>query len=86
MKMIYVLLQIAAKHQDIIDVGETIRKVSKDRIHHPLEGVPCIPEAKGKAQKLEHPEWSDDRCLTDIFFSHQNLVIPLLKVQLRKDG
>ena len=49
MKMIYVLLQTAAKHQDIIDVGETIRKVPKDRIHHPLEGVPRVPEAEGQA-------------------------------------
>ena len=86
MKMIYVLLQIAAKHQDIIDVGEAVGKISQDRVHHPLEGVPRVPEAKRKTQELEHPEWSDDCCLTDIFLSHWNLVIPFLKVQLRKDG
>ena len=48
-EMINVLLQTGAKHQDIIDIGETIRKISKDGIHHPLEGVSRVPETKGQA-------------------------------------
>jgi hypothetical protein len=45
-----------------------------------LEGVPRVPQAEGETQELEHPEWSDDRCLADVFFSHRNLVISLLKI------
>ncbi len=54
------ILQTAAKDQDIIDVGETVGEVSKDRIHHPLEGVPRVPEAEGKTQEHKHPKRSDD--------------------------
>ena len=83
--MLYMFLLTATKHQDIIDVGEAIRQISKDRIHHPLEGVPCIPESEWHAQELKHPEWCDDRCLADVFLGHGNLIIPFLQIQLGED-
>ena len=66
-KMIYVLFLTATEHQDIVDVGEAIRKISKDRVHHPLESVPCVPEAEGQVQELKHPKRRDDCCLMNKF-------------------
>ena len=47
-------VEIRTEDHDIIYIYKTKRKVTKDLIHHLLEGVPRIPESERKAEELEH--------------------------------
>ena len=76
---------IRAEDQDIINVKKTVGLITKDLIHHPLEGIPSVPEFEGKAEKLKHPKRSDDCCLGDVLGGHWNLVVSLLRVQPREN-
>ena len=51
-------------------------------IHHPLKGVPGVPESKGEAEKLEHAKWCDDCCFLNVILAHGYLIIPLVGIQL----
>ena len=43
-----------------------------------MEGIDGVPEAKGKAEELEHPKGSDDRSLGNILQGYGDLVVSLL--------
>ena len=59
---VYMSVEIKTEDQDIINIYKTKRKVTKDLIHHPLEGVPGFPESERKAEDLEHTKRHNDNC------------------------
>ena len=85
-EMLNMRKNIRAEDQDIINVNKTIGQITQDLIHHPLEGVPRVPESEGKAEKFEHPKRSDDCCLGNVLGGHWNLVVSLLQVQPRENS
>ena len=48
--------QGVGKNPNIFKVDETKQKISKDLVHHSLEGLGSIPEANRKAEKLKSPK------------------------------
>ena len=65
-EMVYMGVEIRTEDQDILDIDKTKRKVTKDLIHHPLEGVPGIPESKRKVEELKYTEQHNDCCSLDV--------------------
>ena len=44
------------ENQDIIKIDETKWKLTKDLVHHPLESLGGVPEAKGKTGNSKRPK------------------------------
>ena len=59
-KMLLMRFQGVGENQDIIEIDETKWKPNKYPVYHPLESLGGVPEAKGKAKKLEDAKWSDN--------------------------
>ena len=74
--------EILAKDENVVNVDKTEGKLTQDKVHHMLKGVPSILEAKGYPQKLKHPNGGDYSLLLDVLRGHMNLIKPLLEVQL----
>ena len=71
--------------QDVIEVPEDVRDVSKDGIHHVLEVLACVLESKWHEQELEETEGCDDCGLVDVLRRHWDLMVTLVEVDLGKD-
>ena len=55
-EVVHVGGEVFAEKENIIKVDKTEGKITQDKVHHVLKGVPGIPEAKGHPQKLKHLE------------------------------
>ena len=79
-EMVYMSVEIRTEDQDIIDIYKTKRKVTKDLIHHPLEGVLGVPESKRKAEEFKHTKLHNDLCFLDVVFTHGHLIITFVQI------
>ena len=70
--------EILVEDENIIHVYKTEGKLTQDKVHHALKGVPSIREAIGHPQKLEHHEGGDNSHLKNVLGGHRNLIIPFL--------
>ena len=86
-KVLPVLFQVLAKHQDIIEVyyNEFINVISEDLIHQPLERGRCIAQPKRHDEKLKMASVSTKSHFLYRCLFHCNLVIARCKVQLHKN-
>ena len=73
--------QGASENQNIIQVDEAERQITKDSVHHLLKHLNSISEAKREAEKLKEAKVGDDGGLWDVCRAHWNLEITLLKVK-----
>ena len=81
-KVLPVLLQVLAKHQDIAEVycNEFIDVISEDLIHQPLERGRCITQPKRHDEKLKMASVSTKSYFLYRCLFHCNLVIARCKV------
>ena len=77
-------MKLIRENQNIIQVDEADRQITKDSVHHPLKGLSSISEAKREAEKLKEVKGGDDGGLWDVCRMYWNLEITLLKVKFRK--
>ena len=77
-EVVHVGGEILAEDEDIIHIYKTEGKLTQDKVHHVLKGVPIIPEAKGHPQKLKHPKGVDNSHLQNVLGGNRNLIIPFL--------
>jgi hypothetical protein len=56
LQVLQVLLQGVAGDDDVIKVSKRESQLGQHSVHHALKRVPCVPQAEGKAAKLEKPE------------------------------
>ena len=75
-------VQVRAGDENVVQVDENEGQVDAQPVHHALEGVASVPEAKGHGKPLEQTKGGDDRGLGDVPLGHGDLVVPLDKVQL----
>ena len=62
------------------DINKTKRKVTKDLSHHPVEGVPSVPDFERKAKELEHTKQCNDCCFLDVIFTYGPLIITCVQI------
>ena len=62
--------QGAGETQNIIQVEEAERQITKDSVHHPLKSLSSIPEAIREAEKLKGAKGGDDGGLWDVGRAH----------------
>ena len=74
--------QIRANNEDVVQVDKNKGQVDAQPVHHPLEGVASVPEAKGHGKPLKQTKGGDYGSLGDVPLGHGELVVPLHKVQL----
>ena len=55
MEVLQVRGEVRAGYQNVVDVDEYQGQASPHLVRQPLEGHPCIFEAKGRAQKFLEP-------------------------------
>ena len=60
--------QGVGESQYVIKVDETKQKISKGLVHHSLESLGSVPEAKREAKELKESKGSDDGRLWNIFY------------------
>ena len=77
---------VLACYQDVVQVHESIRKVSEYAIHEALEGLCRVLQAERHAEELEEAEGGDDGSFLDVLTAHGNLVVPFHHVDLGEDG
>ena len=81
-----VFLEGRAGNQDIIKINENKGKVMEDVVHHPLECLSRVAEAKRHGEGLEEAKGRNDRRFGDVRRIHQSLVVAFDQVQLGEDG
>ena len=70
--------QRVGENQYIAKIDKTKLYLTKDPVHHPLEGLGTVSEVKREAEKLKKAKGSDDGGLWNIGRPHRNLEITLL--------
>ena len=73
------------KNKDVVKIDKTKWKITKDPVHHPLEGPGSIPEAKRKAEKFKEAKGSNDGGLQNISWPDGNLEITFLEIKFGED-
>ena len=68
--------------EDVVQVYETEPKVSQHLIHHALERLSIISEAKRHPTVLKEAERCCHSRLHDVLLLHRDLVVPLSEVEL----
>ena len=84
-KMLLMRGQGVEWNQYVVKVDESKQKISKDLVHHSLEGLGSVPKAKREAEKFKEYKGSNDGGLRNISGPHRNLEITLLEVKFGKD-
>jgi len=51
-EVFHVRLEVGREHEDVIHVNKSIRKSTHNQIHHPLESLASVPEAKRHFDEL----------------------------------
>ena len=77
--------QKVAENQYIVKIDKTKRKLTKDPVHHPMEGLGSVLEAKREAEKIEKAEESDEGGLRNICRPLRNLEIILLEFKFGEE-
>ena len=80
--MLEVLFGRIGENQQVIYVNENIGKVAEYRVHHPLEVLPRILEAKWCAWKQEKSKGGDDGGLSNVVGVDGYLMVTLEQVNL----
>ena len=52
--------QRVRENEDVVKIDKTKLKITKDPVHHPLEGLVSVPEAERKVEKFEEAKVSND--------------------------
>ena len=76
---------VLGENQNVIHIDKTEREVTKNLVHHSLERLACISQAKRKPEELKHTKWGDDGSLLDVRVRHRNLVVSFLEIQFGKN-
>ena len=58
-EVVQVVGEVLIEYEDLIYSDKTEGKLTMDKVHHPLECVSSVPEAKGHVQKFKHTKWSN---------------------------
>ena len=69
----------------ILSSRQKKRKFAKDPVHHPLEGLGSVFEAKREAKKFKKAKGSDDGGLGNISRPHWNPEITLLEIKFGEE-
>ena len=78
--------QRVGENQYVVKIDKTKMKSTKDLVHHPLEGLGSILEAKIRGgSKLEKATGSNDGGLWNIDGSHGNLEITLMEIKFGEE-
>ena len=70
--------EVLGENQNVIHIDKTEREVSKNLVHHSLECLACISQAKRNPEELEHTKGGDDGGPLDVRGRHRNLVLSFL--------
>ena len=84
LEVLFVSFHVLACYQDIIYIYECEIQSLKDSVHHALESLGGIFEAKRHPKKLKKTKWCNDGSLKNICFGHQDLVVALNQVDLEE--
>jgi hypothetical protein len=76
---------VLGENQNVIHIDKTEREVTKNLVHHSLEHLACISQAKRKPEELEHTKWGDVGSLLDVRGRNRNLVVSFLEIQFGKN-
>ena len=71
--------KIRAGDEDVVQVDEDEWQVYDQPVHHALEGVASVPEAKGHGKPLKQTKGGDDGGFGNVPLGHGDLVVPQLK-------
>ena len=84
-KVLNVLSLQQKGNQDVIDVHEDVRDISKDGVPHKLEVLASFLESEWHEQELEEVERHDNCGLVDVFRSYWHLMVTLVEVDFGED-
>ena len=76
--------QGVGNNQNVIQVDKTEGQIPKDPVHHSLEHLSSVPEAKVESDELKESKGSDNGCLRHVGRAHGNLKISFLQIEFRK--
>ena len=74
--------QRVGENQYTVNIDKTKQKITKDPVHHPLEGLGRITEAKREAEKARG---SDNGGPWNNSGPHRNLEITLLEIKFGEE-
>ena len=60
-------------NEQVIDVGITEGKPTKDLVNEPLEGLCCVAQAKRHSSEFKQPKGRSDSCFGDVGGLHWDL-------------
>jgi hypothetical protein len=86
LEMLQMRCQVRAAHDDVIQVHKDEGEAVGYPIHHPLEGVAGVAEAKTHPQKLVQAKRRDDGSLGNIPGVHGDLMVALAQIHLAEDA
>ena len=73
-------------NEQVIDVGITEGKPTKDLVNEPLGGLCCVEQAKRHSSEFEQPKGRSDSCFVDVGGLHWDLVVCPNQIDLGEDG
>ena len=77
--------QRVGENQFVVNIDKTKWKITKDPVHHSLEGPGSVPEAERKGGKFKEAEGSNDGGLRNISWPHGNLEITFLEIKFGEE-
>ena len=85
-EMVPVFLCNGAGDQNVVQVGVDKGETTEDLVHKSLEGLGCIPQAKGHLQELKKSKGGGDGGLRNVLRCDRDLVVGSNQINLGKDG